>query len=103
MAMQIVYQSSNSNTPSVASAATALAANTKRIAFSIQNVGTNPLFVLLGSGASNTVYHYVLKAGTGAADGTGGILTFGSGVVYTGIVTVAGTSPSYVVLEIAPG
>ena len=91
---------SSANTPSIASAATALAANTSRKAWMIQNVGTNPLFVLLGSGASATVFHAVLKGGTGANDGTGGSLSQMEGVIYQGIITIAGTAPSYVVLEL---
>ena len=100
---QIVYPTGTaSNTPSIASAATALASNTKRLAWSIQNLGQNPLFVLLGTGASTTVFHAVLKAGTGNDDGTGGLLSQAEGTVYTGIITIAGTSPRYTVLEIAP-
>jgi hypothetical protein len=87
------------NTPAIISSATALAANQNRHGWQIQNVGTNPLFVLLGSGASTTVFHAVLKAGTGASDGTGGSISQTSGVIYTGLISVAGTSPSYVVLE----
>lgn len=90
---------SNNPTSAVLTGATALAANTARRYWNIQNVGTNPLFILLGTGASASQYHKVLKACTGAADGTGGEWTSGV-VVYQGIVTVAGTSPSYVVTEI---
>jgi len=88
------------NTPSIASAATALAANEARSAWSIQNLGTNPLFVRLGSGASTSVFHCVLKAGSLNDNGTGGSYSMEAGVVYTGIITVAGTSPRYVVTEI---
>lgn len=90
---------STANTPSILSAATALSANSNRKGWMIQNVGTNPLFVLLGSGASTTVFHAVLKGGTAASDGLGGSYEQTSGVIYTGEVTIAGTSPSYVVLE----
>ncbi len=92
----------NSNTPSVQTGATALAANQARVGFSIQNQGTNPLFVCFGSGATTSVYHVILKASTVAADGSGGIFTMLSGTVYNGVITVAGTSPSYTVLEMAP-
>ena len=98
--MLIVYQTQNVNTPSILSASTALAANSKRNAFQIQNLGTNPLFVLLGSGASTTVFHQVLKAGTGNDDGLGGSFSMSTGTIYTGIVTIAGTSPRYTVLEL---
>lgn len=78
---------------------TALAANGQREFFQIQNQGTNPIYVYFGSGASSTVYHFILKASTGAADGTGGSYSTQS-VCYRGIVTVAGTTPSYSILEL---
>ena len=103
MTTNIVYPTlGNLNTPSIATDATALAENTDRIGFSIQNVGTNPLFLLLGTGASSTVYHVVLKAGTANSDGLGGIFIMTEGIVYTGIVTIAGTTPKYTVMEIKP-
>lgn len=93
----------NANTPSInTTAGTALAANSARLGWSIQNVGTNPVYVCLGPSASSTVFHYVLKGGTGAADGLGGSVSFTSGVIYNGLVTFAGTTPSITVLEIAP-
>lgn len=100
--MNIVYPTKNINIPSIKSAATALAENTARIAFSIQNLGTNTLFVRLGSGASTTLFHIVLTGGTGQDDGEGGIFSMSEGVVYTGIITIAGNSPRYTTLEIAP-
>lgn len=101
--MLIVYQTTHANTPSIQSSATAIASNTKRIVWNIQNLGTNALFVLLGSGASTSVFHFVLKAGTANDDGTGGTVGQEEGVIYTGIITIAGTSPRYTVLEQAPG
>lgn len=100
--MATVVSTQSINTPAISSDATALASNKARIGWSIQNLGTNPLFVLLGSGASTTVFHYVLKGGTANDDGLGGSLVFNDVTVYNGIVTVAGTSPRYVVAEIAP-
>lgn len=88
------------NTPAIASAATALAANPNRLGWQIQNLGTNPLFVLLGSGASTTVFHAVLKGGTGNDDGLGASMSDTAGTIYTGIITIAGTSPRYTVLEL---
>ena len=95
-----VGQTTAVNTPSIASATTALAVNQNRTGFNIQNLGTNPLFVLLGSGASTTVFHAVLKGGTVNDDGLGASLSQMAGTVYTGIVTIAGTSPRYVVTEL---
>lgn len=98
-----VSSTQNINTPAiVAVAGTALAANPARIGWGIQNVGANPLFVLMGSGASTTVYHRVLKGGSGNDDGLGGSLDYFNGAVYNGIITVAGTSPRFVVIELAP-
>lgn len=90
------------NTPSIASAATAIAANSKRLGWSIQNLGQNTLFVLLGTGASTTVFHWVLKAATANDDGLGGIVGQMEGIVWTGIITIAGSSPRYTAVEIAP-
>ena len=95
--------SQNSNTPSILNAAgTALAANNARIAWGIQNVGTNPIFVRFGAGASTTVFHKVLKGGTGNSDGLGSSIDYDGATIYNGIVTVDGTSPLFVVYEIAP-
>jgi len=88
------------NTPSIATDATALAANANRKGWQIQNVGINPLFVRLGASGSNTVFHAVLKGGTGDSDGLGSSISQMSGVVYTGVITIAGTTPKYVVLEL---
>ena len=76
---------------SAASSATALTAS-NRARFYIQNVGTNPLFVKLGASASTTDYDFILKADTSAAAGAGGAITVDG---YTGVVSVAGTSPAY--------
>lgn len=96
----IIAPKQTANTPTIASAATALASNPARGAWQIQNLGTNPLFVLLGAGASTSVFHAVLKGGTGNDDGLGASMNQVNGVVYTGIITIAGTSPRYTVLEL---
>lgn len=96
----IICPKQTANTPSIQTGATALASNTARAGWSIQNVGTNPLFVRLGSGASTTVFHHVLKGGTGDSDGLGSSIFQDSGAIYTGIITIAGTSPKYVVTEL---
>lgn len=96
----IICQKSTANTPAIIATATALADNPARAGWSIQNTGTNPLFVLFGTGASTTVFHTVLKGGSGNSDGLGAFLSQTSGTVYTGIITIAGTSPLYVVMEL---
>jgi hypothetical protein len=95
------FKTKQINVPAiVASAGVALAANDDRNSWSIQNVGQNPLFINLGSTASATVFHIVLKGGTADSDGTGGSCSEdGSGTVYTGPITVAGTTPKFVVRE----
>jgi hypothetical protein len=99
----VVQQTIAANTPSIMTSTTALASNPNRIAWNIQNLDTNVLYVLLGTGASATVFHVVLKAGSGSKDGTGGTVGQEQGVIFTGPITVfsAGT-PSYTVLEQAP-
>ncbi len=101
----IIYPNAQANTPSILSSATALSDNSgngsnQRGAWMIQNLGTNPLYVLMGTGASTTVFHVILKAAVSQDDGTGGSYSQFEGVIYSGIVTVAGTSPRYVVTEI---
>lgn len=98
--MIVVRQTAAINTPSIASAATALAENVERTGWQIQNLGTNPLFVRLGSGASTSVFHAVLKGGTGNDDGLGGSIAQMGGIVYTGLISIAGTSPRYTVTEL---
>lgn len=100
--MIVCQQTTNSNTPAIASSTTALASNPARVGWTIQNLGTNALFVNLGGTASTTVFHTVLKAGTGNDDGSGGSVGQEQGVVFTGIITIAGTSPRYTVTEFAP-
>ncbi len=99
---QTITTSNSVNTPSIASATTALAdaGPVGRTGWQIQNNGTNPLFVLLGSGASTSVFHFVLKGGSGTDDGLGASFAQMDGTVYQGVVTIAGTSPRYTVLEI---
>ncbi len=96
----MVQPTLNVNIPSILTG-TALAANPARISFMIQNVGSNPLFVNFGGTASSSVFHAVLKGGTGDSDGLGASYSSGS-VCFTGAVTFAGTSPKYVITELAP-
>ncbi len=80
---------------------TALVANTARTGFQIQNLsGANQLYVNFGTGASSSVYSFILKTGSGAADGTGGSFAMFGPEVYRGLITIAGTSPSYAILEL---
>lgn len=97
-----IYSTQNASTPSIASVSTALAANPARLGWMIQNLGMNTLYLLCGSGASTTVFTVALKAATANDDGSGGVASQEAGVVYNGIITVAGTSPRYTATEWAP-
>ena len=97
---QFITPTQNSNTPTVATSTTVLADNPSRQGFKIQNQDSTKLYICLGGTASASVYHYILKAGTGAADGTGGEFSELSGVVFTGAITCYSSgTPSYTVLE----
>ena len=95
----IVYQTANINTPAIASSTTALASNPKRKGWSIQNLGTNVLFVRLGTGATTSIFHYCVKGGTGNDDGTGGSVSQTDGTLFTGEISISGTSPRYAVMD----
>lgn len=77
-----------------------LSSKANRIGWSIQNQGTNVVYVCLGTGASSTQLHYTLKGGTGAADGLGGSISFFGPGMYSGVVSVAGTSFSVSVVDL---
>lgn len=85
----------------VQTSTTALSAKATRVSWSIQNQGTNPLFVKLGASGSTVDYTYVLAAGTGAANGTGASVGESGTAVYAGVITIAGVAPSYSVYELS--
>lgn len=89
--------STTANAPTIKSAASALVANSNRKGWSIQNLGTNALYVRFGANASTTVFHVALKAGAVNDDGNGG---YYSDEMWKGEVTIAGTSPRYTVAEL---
>lgn len=88
-----------SDNSGIASAATAAVANEKRSSYFIQNLGQNPLFVKEGSGAAVDDFTVVLKAGTANDDGTAGSYESAALQCYTGIITIAGTAPRYIITE----
>lgn len=67
---------------------TACSDNNRRIGWRVQNLGTVPLYVKYGTGASATDFDLVLSAGTVADNGTGATKEEVNGAIYTGIVTV---------------
>ena len=92
----LALESSNS---AILSATTAAAANPARQGFKITNCGQSPLFVKEGAGASVTDFSYLLAGGTANDDGTGGSYESQPNSCYTGIITIAGTSPRYVITQ----
>lgn len=98
------------NTPAIATATGLVLAAKQTVAggrlaklrrgWRIQNVGTNALFVRFGGAASSTIFHSVLKGGTGDSDGNGGSISEEGSSVYQGDIYVAGTSPKYVITEL---
>jgi hypothetical protein len=88
-----------SRTGIITSAGTLLVENLYRKTLIIQNLGTNPLYVKLGDSASTSDFDFVLKGGTGADDGTGGIFSEDT-LSYTGIITIAGSSPRCTATEL---
>lgn len=91
----LLTQSTNSG---IASATAVSGANEARRSYMIQNLGTNPLFVKEGASASTSDFSYILAAGSGNDNGTGAKYESGDNV-YTGPISIAGTSPRYVFTE----
>lgn len=100
--IESITEAKTANTPEIiTSAGTVLAANAKRKGIMIQNVGTNEVFLRFGGTASTTVFHLVLKAGTADSDGNGGSFSqMDGGLVYKGLISIAGTTPKVVVTEL---
>ena len=86
------------NSGIVATAAAAVA-NPARVSYKIQNCGTNALFVKEGASATTSDFTYVLAAGTGNDNGTGGSYESPSGEVWIGALSTAGTLPRYVLVQ----
>lgn len=90
-------RATTANTPSIGTGTTALAASPSRQSFTIQNLGTDKLYIRLGANASITVFHAILVGDTAQDSGGGGQYYNNE---WTGEVTVAGVNPRYVVTEI---
>lgn len=59
----------------------------------VQNLGTNPLFVKRGTGASASSFSYELQGAGAVDDGTGGAIVIED---WIGVVSVFGTSPRFI-------
>lgn len=79
------------------SAGTVLNASAGRVGGLVQNLGTNKLYVKLGTGASTTDFTVILAPGSAADDGYGGSFPLDG---WTGAVSIDGTSPRAQVSEI---
>lgn len=98
--MSIEYSTQiNSRTGIVTTAGNILQSYGSRRVLIIQNLGTDPLFVALGEGASSTNFDFILEACTAQDDGTGGIMSEDT-LSYTGIISVAGTTVRCTATEI---
>lgn len=86
--LQVTSAPSNS-APITSAADITLAAGDKLF---IQNLGTNPLFVRRATGATSSLFNYVLQAAGTNDDGTGGALVIDD---FVGVVSFAGTSVRY--------
>lgn len=82
------------NSGGARSGATALPDHERKYGF-IENQSTNILYLRFGEGCTTTNYDISLKACTATADGSGGAIYFEE----NGLVTIAGTSPSYTAYE----
>ena len=58
----------------------------------VQNLDTDALFVRRATGATTSLFNYVLQGGGAADDGTGGALVIDD---YIGVVSFAGTTVRY--------
>ena len=96
---RILRARSSDNSGILTAAGTALAAHEARMSYKIQNLDTDPLFVKEGTGASVTDFNYILAGGTAPDDGEGASYDSTAGHVYTGIITVAGTTPRFIASE----
>lgn len=99
----VVARADLANTPSiVTTTGDVLSANTSRRGWSIQNVGQVPVFIRLGTGASTSEFHYVIKGGTADSDGLGGTVSQMEGVVFAGVIsaTVASGTMKIVITEL---
>ena len=88
-----------STNSAILSSTTAASANPARFNYFIQNLGTNPLFVKEGTSASTSDFTYVLPPGAANDDGTGGSFENPPDGCWVGAITIAGTSPRYVITE----
>lgn len=91
-----IRSSTISNSTASGSNGTILAANENRLELFVQNLATGALYVKYGASANNASFNFILAANTASNAGDGGSL---SDQAYTGIVSVSGSTPSYICWE----
>lgn len=91
-----IQSSTISNSTVSGSNGTVLAANQNRLELFVQNLATGALYVKYGASGNSTSFNFVLAANTASNAGDGGSL---SDQAYTGIVSVSGSTPSYICWE----
>lgn len=96
----IVSQIPEVNVPTIKTDTIAFLKNEERGLWAIQNLSVNPLYICLGSDASEDSFHFVLSGGSSEDDGTGGHISQAEGVVYSGEITVYGEGKRYTTMEI---
>ena len=95
--MKAANSTQGANTPSIVTSGGEVITAGSKYSWSIQNVGQNPIFIRLGGTASDAVFHYVLKGGTADSDGLGGSISQEGSSVFTGSISIAGTTPKVVI------
>lgn len=100
MKQLLLVEAGSVNHSGIIATATALAANPSRCAIKLSNLGTNTLYVKFGTGATTSDFDFPLSPGTVNDDGKGASYESPELYIYNGIITVAGTSPRYVVMEV---
>jgi len=74
--------------------------NTSRRYWFIQNVGTAPVFIKFGTGASAASFNSIIHGGTSDSDGTGGAASSDNPIAYTGDISVYSTDLKIVAYEL---
>lgn len=100
--MYIISQANSADTSSLVLTDNGIIfdSNPHRRYWFIQNVGTVPVFVKFGTGASATSFNAIIHGGTSDSDGTGGTASADNPISYTGDISVYSTNLKIVAYEI---
>ena len=102
MCANIISPANKANTGSVilTDNGTIFESNTSRRYWFIQNVGTVPVFIKFGTGASATSFNSIIHGGSSDSDGTGGSASSDNPISYTGDISVYSTNLKIVAYEL---